>query len=76
MYMDSINGGITMENKEYVYDKNPKTLTEVMIGFVRGILETVLPFLKIGPFPGLLDKLFNSQFARSFLGSYAMLLLM
>lgn len=65
-----------MENKEYVYNKNEKTLSEVMIGFVRGLLETVLPFLKIGPFPKLLDRLFKSQFARSFLGSYAMLLLM
>lgn len=65
-----------MENKEYVYNKNEKTLSEVMIGFVRGILETVLPILKIGPFPKLLDKLFASKFARSFLGSYAMLLLM
>ncbi|MBQ0135584.1 MAG: hypothetical protein KBS43_02490 [Oscillospiraceae bacterium] len=67
-----------MDNKlpEYKYVNNPKTLSEVMIGFVRNILETVLPFLKIGPFPGLLDKLFASKFARSFLGSYAMLLLM
>ena len=61
---------------EYTYDKNPKTLSEVMIGFVRGILEKVFPFLRFGPFPKLLDKLFDSQFARSFLGSYAMLLLM
>ncbi|MBR5015889.1 MAG: hypothetical protein IKX52_03635 [Clostridia bacterium] len=61
---------------EYTYNKNPKTLSEVMIGFVRGILEKVFPFLRFGPFPGLLDKLFASQFARSFLGSYAMLLLM
>ncbi len=62
-----------MENNEYVYKNNPKTFTEVMIGWVRGILETVLPFLKIGPFPKLLDKLFASRFARSFLGSYAMI---
>lgn len=62
--------------QEYKFHENEKTLSEVMIGFVRGILETVLPFLKWGPFPGLLDKLFDSQFARSFLGSYAMLLLM
>ena len=61
---------------EYTYVHNEKTLTEVMIGFVRGILETVLPFLKIGPFPKLLDKVFASQFARSFLGSYAMVLMM
>ncbi len=61
---------------EYKYDKNPKTLSEVMIGFVRNILETICPLLKYGPFPKLLDKLFASQFARSFLGSYAMLLLM
>ena len=65
-----------MENNEFVYKNNPKTLTEVMVGFVRGILETVLPFLKIGPVPGLIDKLFASKFARSALGSYAMLLLM
>lgn len=65
-----------MENNEFVYKNNPKTLTEVMVDFVRGILETVLPFLKIGPFPGLIDKLFASKFARSALGSYAMLLLM
>ena len=65
-----------MENKEYVYKNNPKTLTEVMIGFVRGILETVLPFLKFGPFPKLVDRVFNSRFARSFLGSYGILLLM
>ena len=65
-----------MENNEFVYKNNPKTLTEVMVGFVRGILETVLTFLKIGPFPGLIDKLFASKFARSALGSYAMLLLM
>ena len=50
-----------MENNEFVYKNNPKTLTEVMVGFVRGILETVLPFLKIGPFPGLIDKLFASK---------------
>lgn len=67
-----------MENNlpEYKYQNNPKTLSQVMIGFVRNILETVLPFLKVGPFPKLLDKLFASKFARSFLGSYAMLLLM
>lgn len=65
-----------MENNEYIYKNNPKTLTEVMIGYVRGILETVLPFLKFGPFPKLVDKLFASKFARSALGSYAMLLLM
>ena len=67
-----------MENNlpEYKYKNNPKTLSQVMIGFVRSILETVLPFLKVGPFPKLLDKLFASKFARSFLGSYAMLLLM
>ena len=65
-----------MENNEFVYKNNPKTLTEVMVDFVLGILETVLPFLKIGPFPGLIDKLFASKFARSALGSYAMLLLM
>ena len=47
-----------------------------MIGFVRGILEKICPLLKFGPFPKLLDRLFASQFARSFLGSYAMLLLM
>ena len=61
---------------EYKYDKNPKTLSQVMIGFVRDIIEFILPFLKFGPFPKYLDRLFNSQFARSFLGSYAMLLLM
>lgn len=67
-----------MENNlpEYKYQNNPKTLSQVMIGFVRNILETVLPFLKVGPFPKLLDKLFASKFARSLLGSYAMLLLM
>lgn len=65
-----------MENNEYVYKNNKETLTEVMIGWVRGILETVLPFLKFGPFPKLIDKLFNSRFARSFLGSYGILLLM
>lgn len=61
---------------EYKFHENEQTLSEVMIGFVRGILEKVFPFLKFGPFPGLLDALFASEFARSFLGSYAMLLLM
>lgn len=67
-----------MDNKlpEYKYVKNEKTLSEVMIKFVRDILETILPFLKIGPFPKLLDKFFASQFARSVMGSYAMILLM
>ncbi len=65
-----------MENIEYKYDKNEKTLTEVMIGFVRGLIEKIFPFTKFGPFPKLLDRLFASQMARSFLGSYAMLLLM
>ena len=61
---------------EYQYDKNEKTLSQTMIGFVRGILEKICPLLKFGPFPKLLDRLFASQFARSFLCSYAMLLLM
>lgn len=61
---------------DYEYKKNKETLTQVMIGWVRGLLETVLPFLKLAPFAKLLDKVFASQFARSFLGSYAMLLLM
>lgn len=61
---------------EYKYPKNPKKLSEVLIGFVRKILETLLPFLRIGPFPKLLDKFFASDFAKSFLGSYAMLLMM
>lgn len=61
---------------EYTYQNNEKTLSQVMIGFVRGLLEKICPILKFGPFPKLLDRLFASQFARSFLGSYAMLLLM
>lgn len=61
---------------EYTYQKNPLTLTQVMIGWVRGLLEKVFPFLKLAPFAKLLDKVFASKFARSFLGSYAMLLLM
>lgn len=65
-----------MESNEYIYKNNKETLTEVMIGWVRGILETVLPFLKFGPFPKLIDKLFNSRFTRSLLGSYGILLLM
>ncbi len=63
-----------MENKtEWVYTNNEKPFMDVMIDWVRGILETVLPFLKYGPFPKLLDKVFASQFARSFLGAYAMI---
>ncbi|MBO7690852.1 MAG: hypothetical protein J6T14_08500 [Clostridia bacterium] len=61
---------------EFKYKANEQTLTEVMIGFVRGILETALPFFRIKPFSLLLDKLFASKFADSLLGSYAMLLLM
>ena len=63
-----------MENKtEWVYTNNEKPFMDVMIDWVRGILETILPFLKYGPFPKLLDKVFASQFARSFLGAYAMI---
>lgn len=61
---------------EFKYVSNEKTFTEVMIGFVRGIVETLFPFFRIRPFSILLDKLFDSGFARSMLGSYAMLLLM
>ena len=61
---------------EYTYTKNEKTFTEVMIGFVRGIFETVFPFFRIKPFSILLDKLFTSKFAASLLGSFAMVLLM
>ena len=64
------------ELPEYTYDKNPKTLTEVMFDFVRDVLTTVLPFLRLKPFAKLVDKVFASQFARSFLGSYAMVLMM
>ena len=63
-----------MENKtEWVYKNNEKPFMDVMIDWVRGILETILPFLKYGPFPKLLDTGFASQFARSFLGAYAMI---
>ena len=61
---------------EYTYTKNEKTFTEVMIGFVRGIFETVFPFFRIKPVSILLDKLFTSKFADSLLGSFAMVLLM
>lgn len=61
---------------EFKYTANEKTYTEVMIGFVRGIFETVFPFFRVKPFSGLLDKLFASKFADSLLGAYAMLLLM
>ena len=61
---------------EYTYTNNEKTFTEVMIGFVRGILETVFPFFRIKPFSLQLDKLFASKFADSLLGSFAMVLLM
>ena len=61
---------------EYTYTNNEKTFTEVMIGFVRGILEKVFPFFRIKPFSLLLDKLFASKFADSLLGSFAMVLLM
>lgn len=61
---------------EYTYTNNEKTFTEVMIGFVRGILETVFPFFRIKPFSLLLDQLFASKFADSLLGSFAMVLLM
>lgn len=61
---------------EYTYTKNEKTFTEVMIGFVRGIFETVFPFFRIKPFSILLDKLFASKFADSLLGSFAMVLMM
>lgn len=60
-------------NTEWVYKNNEKPFMDVMIDWVRGILETILPFLKFGPFPKLLDKLFASQVARSFLGAYAMI---
>lgn len=66
-----------MENNiDYSYRTNEKPLSKVMIDFVRNILETICPILKIGPFPKLLDKLFASKFARSAMGSYAMLLLL
>lgn len=61
---------------EFKYVNNEKPLTDVMIGFVRKIFETVFPFFRIKPFSILLDKLFSSKFADSLLGSYAMLLLM
>ncbi len=64
------------ELPEYTYDKNPKTLTEVMFDFVRDVLQTALPFLRLKPFAKLVDKVFASQFARSFLGAYAMVLMM
>ena len=64
------------ELPEYTYVNNPKTLTEVMFDFVRGILQIVFPFLRLKPFAKLVDKVFASQFARSFLGSYAMVLMM
>ncbi|NLL62730.1 MAG: hypothetical protein GX241_00550 [Ruminococcaceae bacterium] len=62
-----------MENNEYIYKDNEKTFMEVMIGWVRGIIETILPFTKYGPFPELLDRLFASRFAKLFLASYAMI---
>ncbi len=61
---------------EYTYDKNPKTLSEIMFDFVRTVLQIILPFLRLKPFAKLVDKVFASQFARSFLGSYAYILLM
>ena len=61
---------------EFQYVKNEKTLTDVMIGFVRKVFEILFPFFRIRPFSVLLDKLFASKFADSLLGSYAMLLLM
>ena len=61
---------------EYTYTNNEKTFTEVMIGFVRGILETVFPFFRIKPFSILLDKLFASKFADSLLGAFAMVMIM
>ncbi len=64
------------ELPEYTYDKNPKTLTEVMFDFVRDVLQFIFPFLRLKPFAKLVDKVFASQFARSFLGSYAMVLMM
>ena len=46
---------------EYTYPKNEKTFTEVMISFVRGILETVFPFFRIKPFSILYFHLRNGD---------------
>ena len=61
---------------EYKYVNNKLTFSQNLIGFVRKILETVLPILKLPPIAKLVDKVFASEFAKSFLGSYAMLLMM